>query len=71
MSRTPEVGTGMGGWSGSLRSLFGAGTLAGLSDGQLVERYLLSRDGGESSAIEAEAAFAAIVDRHGSMVLNV
>ncbi len=73
MSRTPGTRTGMGDGSGALRTLFSVGTLAGLSDGQLVERYLLSRNGGESIAIaiEAEAVFAAIVDRHGSMVLNV
>ena len=42
--------------------LFGAGTVAGLSDGQLLERFAATRD---------EAAFAALVERHGPMVLRV
>src|SRR5436305_1201857 len=40
--------------------LFGAGTPAGLSDGQLLDRFLARRD---------EAAFEALVERHGPMVL--
>jgi RNA polymerase sigma factor (sigma-70 family) len=43
-----------------LKSLFGAGTAVGLSDGQLLARYAFSRD---------EAAFEALVARHGPMVL--
>ena len=47
------------------RTLFEAGTVAGLTDGQLLERFLTSRD-------EAgEVAFAALVARHGPMVLGV
>ncbi|HWE35442.1 MAG TPA: sigma-70 family RNA polymerase sigma factor [Isosphaeraceae bacterium] len=42
--------------------LFGAGTLAGLSEAQLLERFVARRD---------EAAFAALVERHGPMVLGV
>ena len=42
--------------------LFGEGTLAGLPDARLVERYVLHRD---------ELAFEALVRRHGSMVLGV
>jgi RNA polymerase sigma factor (sigma-70 family) len=42
--------------------LFGAGTVAGLSDPQLLERFAAGRD---------EAAFAALVERHGPMVLRV
>ena len=42
--------------------LFGAGTVAGLSDQQLLERFAATRD---------EAAFAALVERHGPMVLGV
>ena len=39
-------------------TLFAVGTIGGLSDGQLIERFLSGpRD-------EAEAAFAALVDRH-------
>ena len=45
-----------------LSRLFGEGTLAGLTDGQLLERYVEQGDG---------EAFAAIVARHGAMVLSV
>ena len=47
------------------RTLFEAGTVAGLTDGQLLERFLASRDEG------GEIAFAALVARHGPMVLGV
>jgi RNA polymerase sigma factor (sigma-70 family) len=46
-------------------SLFASGSAAGLSDGELIERFVAARD--ES----AEAAFAALVARHGPMVLRV
>ena len=49
----------------SVRTLLEVGTSAGLSDGQFLERYLLRRDDA------AEAAFAALVERHGPMVLRV
>jgi RNA polymerase sigma factor (sigma-70 family) len=42
--------------------LFGDGTLAGMGDGQLLERYLATGD---------ESAFEALVDRHGPMVLGL
>jgi RNA polymerase sigma factor (sigma-70 family) len=42
--------------------LYRDGTLAGMGDSQLLERYLTRRD---------EAAFEAIVDRHGPMVLGL
>src|SRR3954447_14949916 len=42
--------------------LFGVGTVAGLSDAQLLARFLDRRD---------EAAFVALVARHGPMVLAV
>ena len=48
-----------------LGSLFEDGSLAGLSDRQLIERFLARRDD------SAEAAFAALVARHGPMVLGV
>ena len=48
-----------------LQTLFGVGTLAGLTDGQLLERFAEGR--GEA----AEAAFTALVERHGPMVLGV
>ena len=43
-----------------LRDLFNGGTAVGLTDGQLLARYAASNDG---------AAFAALVARHGPMVL--
>lgn len=48
-----------------LSSLFQEGTLVGLTDGQLLERFLTCRD--ESG----EAAFTALVERHGPMVFRV
>ncbi|SIO39357.1 RNA polymerase sigma-70 factor, ECF subfamily [Singulisphaera sp. GP187] len=48
-----------------LRGLFNVGTVAGLSDGELLDRFAARR--GES----AELAFAALVERHGPMVLRV
>lgn len=48
-----------------LAGLFGVGTCAGLSDGELLERFRTCRD-------EAgERAFEALVTRHGPMVLGV
>jgi DNA-directed RNA polymerase specialized sigma24 family protein len=44
-----------------LGTLFNAGTAAGLDDGQLLERFVARRD---------EAAFAALVARHGPLVLG-
>src|SRR5262245_49286728 len=49
-----------------LESLFGGGSVAGLSDRQLLERFVSDRD-----SLAAEAAFAALVARHGPMVLGV
>jgi DNA-directed RNA polymerase specialized sigma24 family protein len=48
-----------------LRVLFDAGTVAGLTDGQLLERFAARH--GEIS----ELAFATLVERHGPMVLRV
>ncbi|SIN76766.1 RNA polymerase sigma-70 factor, ECF subfamily [Singulisphaera sp. GP187] len=51
--------------SGSLRefqSLFGGGVVSGLTDRQLLERFVERHD---------EAAFAGLIDRHGSMVWGV
>jgi RNA polymerase sigma factor (sigma-70 family) len=45
-----------------LGALFTGGSVAGLSDRQLLERYIASRD---------ETAFAALVGRHGPMVLGI
>jgi RNA polymerase sigma factor (sigma-70 family) len=48
-----------------LRTLFNLGVIGELSDGQLLERF--ATRGGEA----AELAFAALVERHGAMVLRV
>src|SRR5262249_42360824 len=45
-----------------LRTLLSVGTLAGLTDAQLLDRYATRGD---------ETAFAALVQRHGPMVLRV
>ncbi len=45
-----------------VRRLFTNGVAAGLSDGQLLDQFLCQRD---------EAAFGALVERHGSLVLGV
>jgi DNA-directed RNA polymerase specialized sigma24 family protein len=49
-----------------LETLFEGGSVAGLSDRQLLERYMA---GGRDPS--GEAAFAALVGRHGPMVLGV
>ena len=48
-----------------IESLFGDGSATGLSDRQLIERFVARRDA------SGEAAFAALVARHGPMVLGV
>src|SRR5262245_61716241 len=48
-----------------LRTLFNLGAVGELTDGQLLERFATER--GEA----AELAFAALVERHGPMVLRV
>ncbi len=48
-----------------LRTVFNLGTIGELTDGQLLERF--ATRGGEA----AELAFAAVVERHGPMVLRV
>ncbi len=50
---------------GGCRSCSSAGTFNGLSDGELLERFLERRDE------VAELAFAVLVERHGPMVLGV
>ncbi len=50
---------------GHIRTLFNVGTFGGLTDGELLERFRASN--GEA----AELAFAALVERHGPMVLRV
>ncbi len=51
--------------SDQIRTLFHAGSLGALSDGQLLDRFL-SPDG-----VGSEMAFTALVERHGPMVLGV
>jgi RNA polymerase sigma factor (sigma-70 family) len=48
-----------------IQTLFDVGTIGGLSDRQLVDKFALGRDA------TAEAAFAVLVTRHGPMVLRV
>ncbi len=48
-----------------LRVLLETGSVAGMTDGQLLEQFAARRDSG------AETAFAALVSRHGPMVLGV
>lgn len=51
--------------SGHLQTLFQVGVVSGLSDPQLLERFVANRD-------EAgEMAFRVLVERHGPMVLRV
>ena len=60
-------------WNRTLRrdleTIFQAGTLAGLTDGQLLEQFVLR--GGRGGRTEAEAAFSVLIERHGPMVLRV
>ena len=51
-----------GGVAADLERLFASGTVTGLSEGQLLERFVACRDG---------SAFEALVERHGPMVLGV
>ena len=48
-----------------LRTLFNVGTIRELTDGQLLERFATGEGEG------AELAFAALLERHGPMVLRV
>ncbi|MGP0069119.1 MAG: sigma-70 family RNA polymerase sigma factor [Isosphaeraceae bacterium] len=61
MSKYPATGSVVR----QLGSLFECGSAAGLSDRQLLERFTAQRDAA------GEAAFAALVARHGPMVLDV
>ena len=51
----------------NLEGLFQAGTTCGLTDGQLLERFASSRGADDEAA---QAAFAALVDRHARMVFR-
>jgi RNA polymerase sigma factor (sigma-70 family) len=59
------AGVALGSVVRQIESLFDGGSVAGLSDRQLLERFIARRDGA------GEAAFAALVSRHGPMVLHV
>jgi RNA polymerase sigma factor (sigma-70 family) len=59
------AGRRRGGALREIRTLFDVGTVAGLSDAELLERF--AARSGEA----AELAFAALVERHGPMVLRV
>src|SRR4051794_38434488 len=48
-----------------LHTLYGVGTTGNLTDGQLLERFTSGHGG------SVEAAFTALVERHGQMVLRV
>ena len=48
-----------------IQTLFRAGTAAGLTDGQLLERFLSKSDD------VAEAAFRALVERYAPMVMRI
>ena len=56
------AGAGFGATFRHLQGLFGARSVAGLEDGQLLDRYESERD---------EAAFEALIGRHGPMVLAI
>ncbi len=47
---------------GHLKTLFGVGTLSGLGEGELLDRFISHRD---------ETAFGEILARHGPMVLGI
>jgi RNA polymerase sigma factor (sigma-70 family) len=54
-----------------VRTLFGPGVAGALSDAELLDRFLSRSAAAEDAALAAEAAFAALVARHGPMVLGV
>ncbi len=60
--RTGLQGPSSGALVREVGRLFGDGTVSGLSEGELLDRFVRARD---------EAAFEAIVTRHGPMVLGV
>ena len=50
---------------------FQRGVIAGLSDAELLERFTVQEAAADDATLAAEAAFAALVARHGPMVLGV
>ncbi len=59
------TGGSQGSFLQSIQTLFSVGSVGGMTDSQLLERFLSRRDEG------AEAAFAALVSLHGPMVWDV
>lgn len=55
----------------TLERLFEAGTSAGFSDAELLQRFVHAGAGAGAGDRAAESAFEAIVERHGPMVLRV
>ena len=58
-------------WQRDLRTIFNAGTLAALTDGQVLERIVALRGADGGGDTEVESAFALLIERHGLMVLRV
>jgi Sigma-70 region 2 len=54
------------GLADQLNGLYRLGSVGSLPDDQLVERFLARKD-----RLATEAAFRALVDRHGAMVLSI
>ncbi len=54
-----------------LHALYDAGVVSGLTDGQLLERFKSRRAEASDANAAAEEAFAALVARHGRMVLGI
>src|SRR5262249_16733926 len=54
-----------------VRTLFGSGVVAGLSDAELLERFRAKKATAADAALAAGTAFAALGARHGPMVLGV
>ncbi len=54
-----------------LRALFASGTTTGLTARELLDRFRARRAECAEAAMASEAAFAALVDRHGAMVWGV
>ncbi len=55
----------------AIGALFAGGTAAGLTDDELLDRFVARRAEAREATVAAEAAFAAMVHRHGPMVLGV
>jgi len=54
-----------------VRTLFGVGVVAGMSDAELLERFTTQGAADADATLAADAAFAALVARQGPMVLGV